>query len=338
MSNHRQTAPRRPYARSAALAVAIALASSIACAQPAWKPERPVEFVIGASPGGGLDLTARVIQRILNDQGLVRDVQIVHRPGGSLTVSWAYLGQHARDAHYVSIANEPLLTNRIMGTTSLGAQDFTPLALMFTDYVVFLVRPDSPLKGPHDLAERLRKDPGGLAFGFGSSRGNNTHVSIGLLGRASGADLKNIKTVVFKSGGEAITALLGGHIDVAANSIAPAMSHLRAGRVRAIAVTSERRLAGELAAVPTLKELKLDVTYASWRVIFGPRDLGPAQIAFWEDALLKVTQSADWKNELQKNQQENAYRSAEETRRFLAAEEARLRTLLADLGLAKPNQ
>ena len=307
-------------------------------AQPAWKPERSVEIVVGSSPGGGTDITARLLQKIMQDRRLIDSAIVVNKPGGGQTVAWAYLNQHSGNGHYVSIVNEPLITNRIMGVSALSYRNFTPLGLLFKEYVVFLVRPDSTLKTGVELAELLKKDAGGLSFGQGSSRGNNAHTTIGLLGMATGDGLKNQKMVVFKSGGEALAALQGGHIDVGVSTIAAAIQHIKAGRVRALATTSEKRLSGDLASTPTWKEQGFDVVYGSWRVLFGPHGMSRMQMAFWEDVLNKVSQAEEWKAALVQNQQENAYLSAEETRKFLDAEEARLTPLFADLGLAKPAQ
>ena len=109
-------------------------------AQPVWKPERAVEVVVGASPGGGTDITARVLQKILQEQGSVDSSVVVNMPGGSHTLAWAYLGPHAGDAHYFSIVNEPFITNRMIGVSPLSYRDFTPLTVLFNEYIVFVVK------------------------------------------------------------------------------------------------------------------------------------------------------------------------------------------------------
>ena len=300
-----------------------------------WKPERAVEIVVGSSPGGGTDITARTLQKIFQEQKLIDNVVVVNKPGGGQSVSWSYLNQHAGDANYVSVVNEPLITNRLMGVSKLDYADFTPLALLFNEYVVFTVKPDSPVKSATDLVGRLKQDLGALSFGQGSSRGNNAHIAIGLLGRAVGGDLKRQKMVVLGSGGEAMTAVMGGHIDIGVSTIAPAIQIIKAGRVRALAVTADKRLDEELAVVPAWKELGIDVVYGSWRLVFGPRGLTSAQIAFWENALLKATRTEAWRKALSDNQQDSAYRNAAATKKFLDAEAERLRPLFVDLGLAK---
>lgn len=307
----------------------------VAGAQPAWKPEKTVEIVVGTSPGGGTDITARVVQKILQNLRLVDSLIVVNKPGGNQTLGWAYMNQHAGDGHYFGIINEPFITNRITGISPLSYRDFTPLTVLFNEYLVFAVKPDSPIGTGAELLALLKKNPSSLAFGFASARGNNSHLSIGLAAKAAGVDLKQLKAVIFKSGGESLTSLLGGHVDVGVNPIATAISHILAGRLRVLAVTSSQRMGGPLANVPTWKEQGADFTYGSWRVAFGPRDIGQAQIAFWEEAFRRLIDTEHWKMEVAKNHQGTGFRSAADTRKFLEAEEVRLRPILAELGLVK---
>jgi putative tricarboxylic transport membrane protein len=300
-----------------------------------WKPERNVEIVVGASPGGGTDITARVLDKILRSQGSVESAVVINKPGGSHTVAWAYLMPRTGDAHYVSIVNEPPVTNRLIGVSPLSYRDFTPLTVLFNEYMVFVVQPDSPIKTGRDLLARLKAAPRELTIGFASAAANNSHFSIGLAAQAAGADLKQLKTVIFKSGGESLTALLGGHVDLSVNPVATAIGHIEAGRLRAIAVTSPERLGGPLAAVPTWMEQGGNFTYGSWRVAFGPPGLDAAQVAFWEDALKRAMDSDAWKKEVSRRQQRSTFHSAAESRKFLEAEETRLRPLIEGLGLVK---
>lgn len=301
----------------------------------AWKPEKTVEIVVGASPGGGTDITARVLQKLFTDKRLVDSSVVVNRPGGGQTVAWAYLHQRQGDGHYVQIINEPFVTNRIMGVSPLNYTDFTPLTLLFDEYVIFLVKPDSPIASGKDLVERLRKDPESVAFGFGSSRGNNTHMAIGMVAKAAGLNMGKLKIVVFQSGGEATTALLGGHVDVTATTPAAIENHFRAGRVRPVAVTAPSRLGADFASVPTWKELGVDAVYSSWRCTFGPKGMSSAQVAFWEETLAKIAETDDWKKDLEKNVRIGRHLDSKKLRQFLNGQNELLRGILTDIGMAK---
>jgi putative tricarboxylic transport membrane protein len=298
-----------------------------------WKPEKTVELVVGSTPGGGTDITARTLQKIFQDQKLLDAVIVVNKPGGSQTVAWAYLNQGPGDGHRVSITNEPLIANKIMGISKLSHDDFIPLGLLFNEYVVFIVKPDSSLQSGTDLVRELKKDIGALSFGQGSSRGNNAHIAISLLGKAVGGDIKRQKMIVLKSGGETMVSLMGGHIDVGVSTIAAAVQHLKADRVRPLAVTSAKRLGGNLSDVPTWKEHNVPLVYGSWRVVFAPRGLTNAQIAYWQDLLQKAVATLEWRKALEQNEQDYAYLSAHETRKFLDAEAVRLKPLFGEIGL-----
>lgn len=334
MSLYSRTRKQLSITRVAAV-LGLCLIAPGAIAQSGWKPERTVEIVVGASPGGGTDITARVLQKILKDEGFVESSVVVNKPGGSHTLAWAYLDQHAGDAHYISIVNEPLVTNRMIGVSPKSYRDYTPLSVLFSEYMVFVVQPDSPIKSGQDLLARLKSNPSSLSIGFASARGNNAHFSIGLAAKAAGVDLSQLKTVIFKSGGISLTSLLGGHVDVGVNPVATAIGHIEAGRLRVLAVTSPTRLGGVLSKVPTWKEQGADFTYGSWRVAFGPRGLTREQIAFWEQAFKRVLASDAWKKELAKRQQTSTFHSAAETRKFLESEEERLRPVVEELGLVK---
>src|SRR6185436_997220 len=154
---------------------AVALAATPAAAQQ-WKPNKPVELVVGSSPGGSPDVMARLVQRIFQNGGLVPTSTVVNKPGAANTIGWAYLNQHAGDGHYIATYSPALIGNRIMGTTQLTYTDFTPLNILAREFVVLSVRSDSPVTSLKDLSARLRKDPQALTFAFATARGNHNHV------------------------------------------------------------------------------------------------------------------------------------------------------------------
>ena len=309
--------------------------SVLGCAQ-AWKPEKPVEIVIGTSAGGPQDRTGRMVQKILQDMKLVTTpITVVNRPGGGGAVGLAYLNQHPGDGHFLMINSITLLTNHITGKTTLAYTDFTPIAIMGVEYVGVTVRADSPLKNGKDLVERLRKDPANLSVGVGTALGNATHISFVLPMKVAGVDIKKLKTVVFNSGSESLTALLGGHIDASASAPSVVLSQIKAGKLRMLAVGAPRRLGGDLAGVPTWKELGVDTTFELWRGLAGPRGMTRSQIEFWDGVLAKVVQSEEWKKELEKYDMENIYKNSADTARHWKAEHDEVKAVLTELGLAK---
>ena len=301
-----------------------------------WRPQKNVEIVVATSPGGGQDKTARTVQRIMQERKFVEaSMSVVNKPGGGGAIGWSYLNQHAGDGHYLQIGNPTLLTNHIVGRFAFTYTDVSPIAVLFTESVAFSVPANSPIKTGRDLLERLKKDVGSVSVSIGTSTGSTNHIGIALVARAAGGDARKLKTVVFQSGGDAMTAVLGGHVDLvtsAANNVVP---HIDAGRLRVIAVSAPRRLGGVLAPVPTWKELGADVLVTNWRLAAGPRGLTAAQVAYWEGAFGRLVQTDEWKKDLDQNAFEDIFMRGEEARRFIKAEYDSFRAVLSELGMAK---
>ena len=198
-----------------------------------WKPQKSVEIIVGTGAGGGQDKTARTLGRLLTEQRLLEPaVNIVNKPGGGGAVGWAYLNQHAGDAHYVEIANTTLLTNQINGRSAIGYADITPLAILYSESVAISVRTESSLITGRDLIERLRKDSASLSVSVGSTLGAVNHFTMALLAKAAGIDPKKLKILVFGGGAESVTNLLGGHIDAMAQAVNNALPFYQAGKMR----------------------------------------------------------------------------------------------------------
>jgi putative tricarboxylic transport membrane protein len=326
---------KTPFSVRAALL--LAALPALAWAQPVpWKPARNVELIAPAGPGSALDQTARTLQKVLQERRLLdAPVTVANRPGGGQAIGFGYLNQQPGDGHHLAIGTISLLTNRITGVNPLNYTDVTPVANLVAEYVVFAVRAESALKGGRDAAERLRRDPGALSLAFSGSLGNHNHMAIGLVAKAAGADLKKLKTVVFNSGGELAAALLGGHVDIAVGGSSVFAQHVQAGRMRLLAVTSPKRLGGQLADTPAWNELGLPAAFSTFRGIVGPRAMAPAPLAYWEALLAKATDSDEWRAFLKASDSESLFLGSADYRRFLDGENERIRTLLAELGLAR---
>jgi len=318
------------------LAFALAVTAPAALSQTPWKPDRNVEIVVGDSAGGGIDRTARLIQKIFQEQKLLGVTSaVVNKPGGGSTIAQAYLNQRAGDAHLWEITATSLLTNHITGKSAFGHKDFTPVAMLYDEYIGFLVRQDSPLKTGKDLLNALKTDPDSLPIGIATAAGNTNHIAAGLAAKAAGGDVKKLKVVVFGSGGESMTALLGGHVGVVATPSANAIPHLQAGRMRVLAIAAPSRLDGALAAVPTWKEQGENIIVANWRPVVGPKGWSAAHVAYWEDVLAKVTRSDEWKNEVARSGGVNHYMNSRDLAAYFDSQYAQFKAVLMELGLAK---
>ena len=300
-----------------------------------WSPQRNVEIVVGFVAGGGMDRTARSLDRILVSNKLVNSgVTVLNKPGGSSNIAYTYVSQRPPDGHTLMVGGGTLLTNHIMGTSQLSPNDFTLIALHFNDYPVFSVNASSPIRNGKDLIGRLKADPRSVTTGYAAVGGGN-HVAAILLHKAIGGKTADLKGVSYKGAAEAITSLLGNHIDLTATSAGGVMPHVAVGKLRVVAVAAPRRLGGALADVPTWKEQGADVEYGLWRLVLGPKGLSAAQTAWWEDTLRKATQTADWKTDMEQNFWSDNFVPGAEFRKNLAQEYATLKAVFSDLGLAK---
>lgn len=301
----------------------------------AWKPARPVAFVSPSSPAGSLDLTARLIQKVWDDTRAIGvPVVVINKPGAGNGIAWSYLNERS-DGLAISIGNTNLVSNAVTGAHPITHRDVTPLALMFDDYFVLVVRADSPLKSMADVRDRLRADPGAVAVGFGPGIGAGGHTAAAVAWKTMGADVRKARWVPYKSAGDGVVAMLAGEIEMVSGTAANMPPFLAAGRVRALAVIGPQRLSGALANVPTMKEQGFDAVFTNWRGVIGGKGMTREQTTFWENALSVVNESGLWKKELERNFWRANFVTGPRLREFLDAEAVRFRGLLTELGLSK---
>ena len=302
----------------------------------AWKPDKPVEIVAPSGAGGTTDRTARVVARILTQHKLVDvPVNVVNKPGGSGTIGLNYVNQHPGDGHYIIIATTGSISNHILGLIPYNHTGFTPLAMLFDEYLAVNARADSQIRSGRDLIERLRKDPQAVSFGVSTSIGGANHTTLMVALRAGGVDIKRVKTAIFQGGAESTTALLGGHVDAINTAPGNMVAHFRSGKLRPLAVSAPARLGGIFGTVPTWKEQGVNTVSSSWRGLMGPRGLSAEQIAYWDRVFAALTKTDDWKKDLQDNFWDEGYLDAKNARRRLDEEYAEYKAILTEFGVAK---
>ena len=319
---------------TAALALLLATAAP-APAQETWKPSRAVTLIAPNAPGGTSDRTARELQRLFQKYKLVDvTVNVVNRPGGGGSLALNQLHSSAGDPHVLLITTSAVISNHITGLQSFQYTDFSPIALLLGDNYGVNVRADSPIRTAREMLDQVRKNPEALTFGMSSIGGTN-HTSLVAALKKGGVDVRRVKMVTFAGGGVISLQLLGGHVDVINTGLGNMVDHMVQGRMRTLAITGPRRMGGVFADVPTWKEVGVDVSLIGWRGILGAKGLTPAQVAYWNDVFRKIVQTEDWKADLQKNYWLDIYANAAGMRKWLDSENAEVRALLTDLGMAK---
>ncbi len=304
--------------------------------QPGWKPDKPVELIIGAAPGGANDRVGRSLQRMLQEgQSLPAGINVVNKPGGGQAVAFAYLNTHPNNPHYLALASSSWLTTVAAGLGSITHRDVSPIVKLLDEYQTYFVKTDSPIRGARDIVEQLKKDPASLSFGFSTAAGNPLHISIANIARLAGADPAKLKAVVFTSGADTAARVAGGHLDVGVQSPGSALPLMQAGKIRIIGIAGPQRLAGALASVPTLREQGVDVTAAVFYVIFGPKGMDAEQRAYWDQALSAVMQSDQIRQDLDRNSWSVGVIGHRELPAFLEKEYQNYRRALTDMGMVK---
>ncbi len=312
----------------------LACTSSVAPAAD-WRPDKNVEIIVWSGAGGGADRPARAMQRLFQEKKFL-DVSssVINKPGGTGTVGMVYMNQHAGDGHYLSMANATLATISKTGVSPLSYAHVTPLALLAHDYMIIVVKPDSPFKTARDLFERMAKDPNAVTGGM-TARGGVGHIALGQALKTVKGDPRKIRIVIFKSGADATLAAMGGHIDYAVSVVPSLISQVKAGQVRVLGVAAPQRLSGALAHAPTLTEQGLKSVSSNWRTVVGPKGMTPAQIAFWDSVFGRMVLTDEWKKELEASLQEYIYLASGATLKYTKDQDQAIAAALADLGLLK---
>ncbi|REJ21496.1 MAG: transporter [Bacillaceae bacterium] len=302
-------------------------------------PTKPIMFVAPSGAGGGWDLTARAITKILDETNLVKQTMTVeNKPGGGGTVFMAeYATQDKNNDYKLFVNSPPIIINNLKaeGNSPYGYQDTTPLAQLTKDFGAIVVRADSKFQSMSQLLDAIKQNPKSVTVAGGSAPGSMDHLVAILPIYKSGIDPKIVKYVSYDGGGEAIAALLGGNTDVIATDASSVGEYVKAGKVRVLAVSAPERLDGVLKDVPTLKELGIDAEFTIWRGVFGPKQMSDDAKKFWENTFKKLSEHEKWKEELTKQGWEPEYKGSKEFTQFLQEQEQLISDMLKSLGMHK---
>jgi putative tricarboxylic transport membrane protein len=204
----------------------------------------------------------------------------------------------------------------------------TPLARLTGEYEIIVVPANSPHKTMADLVKAFKANPGSISWGGGSAGGTD-HILVGLIAKAAGIDTAKINYVPFKGGGEAIAAIVGGHVTAGVSGIGEFAEQIKGGRMRALAISSPARIDN----YPTLKEQGIDIDLANWRGIFGAPGITQAQT----DALIKIvrgaTETQSWKDTLAKLGWSPIFLSGDAYKKFIDEDSKRVGAIIDSLGI-----
>jgi putative tricarboxylic transport membrane protein len=290
-----------------------------------------LKMMIPTNPGGGWDSTGRALGKALQDAGVASAVSYDNKGGAAGAIGLAqFLGGSKGDPNALLVMGAVMLGGLISSKSPLQLTQATALARLTTEYNVFVLPAESPLKSMKDVIDQLKKDPGSVKWG-GGSRGSTEHIAAAMIAREVGVDPSKINYVAFRGGGEAIAAILGGNVTVGGSGYSEFAEYVKTGKMRAIAVTSDARVAG--INVPTLKEQGVNVVIGNWRGVYGAPGLSPDQRKALTEMIAKATKSKAWTEALERNGWTPAYMAGTDFEKFVDNEFASLRAVMAKSGM-----
>ena len=305
---------------SAAFALAVA-----AHAQPA------IKMMIPANPGGGWDQTGRQLAAAMQSAKLVSSVQFENKGGAGGTIGLAQFVNAAKgDPNALMIGGMVMVGGIYLNDSPVNLSMVTPVARLTGEYEVIVVPANSPHKTMADLIKAFKANPGSVSWGGGSAGGTD-HILVGLIAKAVGVDPAKINYIAFKGGGEAISAIVGGHVTAGVSGVGEFAEQIKGGRMRALAVSAPKREE----KIRTLKEQKINVELANWRGIFGAPEITKQQRDALVNLVKAATDSPAWKETLEKLGWSPIFLGGDAYKKFIDEDTKRIAGIIDSLGIKK---
>jgi putative tricarboxylic transport membrane protein len=287
-----------------------------------WKPTERINYVIGVAPGGTVDLYARAIKDTLEARNWVngQTILVENKVGAGGALAMQLLKSMQGNAHCLGTFHTGAIAGAVTGLIRADPRDFVPVAMMVEETSLVAVRADSPLHSGTDLVNALKADPTKLRIAVAPAMGQNTHMALAKPLQVAGVAIDKLTIAPFRSSGESVTALIGGHVDVVSATAPVILPQVAAGKLRIIASAAPEPGTGPLARVKTWREQGVPADYVSYNGVMLPPGVNADQIRFWEDALRKVSQDKGWIALVEKSGNKPIFRGYVESHRYLQSE------------------
>ena len=318
-------------AAAAAVVVGAAVVNAAQTGENTSEARNRLTVIVPAAPGGGWDLVARESQNAYREGDIVANTQVVNVPGAGGTIGLAQTVRLEGSANTLMVTGTVMIGGIVVNNSSHSLEDVTPIARLADDYEVVVVPADSPYQDMGDLTEAWREDPGALAIG-GGSLGGTDHLLAGMIARDIGSDPQDVNYIPFAGGGEALTSLLSGSVDVGISGYNEFSDQIAAGNVRALAVSAEERVPG--IDVPTLAEQDIDAVLPNWRGVMAPPGITEEERAHLTEIVTEMHDTPEWADTLERNRWDDTFQTGEEFDTFLTSEIERITAVTEELGLS----
>jgi len=314
----------RNLLRATALAAGLAIAGSAVAFDS-------VRMMIPANPGGGWDTTGRELGKAMIAAGAVKNIQYDNKGGAAGAIGLAqFVSASKGDPNALMMGGMVMVGGLIQNKSAVTIDQVTPIARLTSEYEVIVVPSNSPIKDMKDLMAKFKANPGSISWGGGSAGGTD-HILAGLLAKEVGVEPGKVNYVPFKGGGEAVAAIIGGHVSVGVSGLSEFAQHIQSGKMRALAVSSAEKMNN----IPSLKEQGFNVELANWRGIFGAPGITKEQQAALVKAVEAATKHASWAETLKKQDWAAYWLPGDQYGAFVQAENKRIGEILAGLSLGK---
>lgn len=317
-----------------AILLASALLSACAGCHPART--RGWECIAPANPGGGWDLTCRLVAQVARELELSPvTMRVTNLPGAGGGVAFAHtVSLRATDSNLIVAASPATALRLAQGQFArFRAEDVRWLAALGAEYGVLAVANNAPWRDLTELLNAWQDDARRVVVGGGSAVAGQDHMKVLVLAHRAGLDVRRIRYVPFDGGGEALTALLGGFIQVFSGDASEIEAHVAAGGVRAIGVLAPQRLSGTLSQVPTAREQGYDVEWITWRGFYVPGNISDQAYARWADLMSQIARSPAWIETRDRYGIDSFVLMGQEFESFVHNEVRLLRELSQEIGL-----
>lgn len=325
---------RKGVIAAAALTAGLAV-SGAALAE--WKPDRPVELVVSAGPGGGSDIFTRVVQAALTKNKLVdTPLIVVNKPGGSGSEAFNYAKDNAGSPYKAYFGTQDAYVLPLGTKVNYAMKDLTPVASMVFDVFILWSNPKaSGINTAQEFIAKAKENPGKVRVAGAKAKDADETV-VTLVERATGTDLAYIP---YKSGSEAAIQVAGGHIEANTNNPSESLEQWKAGNQKPLCVFTAERLADKTvvtenmswADIPTCVEAGIDVKdFVQPRTVWMAADVPAEAVAYYTELMQKAMQTPEFKDYTARNVQITKFMTGDELKTFLAEQIKNYEKIYAD--------
>jgi putative tricarboxylic transport membrane protein len=292
-----------------------------------------LKIIVPASAGGGWDQLGRATQQSMQAAKLAEQIQVSNVPGAGGTIGLATLhNTHKGDPNALMVSGKGMLSAIVINKSPIDLSQVVPIARLTGEYEVIVVPTESKIKSMVDLIAQYKANPGSVSWGGGLAGGVDM-LTAGMIIQAIGGDASKLNYVAFGGGGEVLTAAAGGHITAGVGGHNEFAQQIKAGKLRALGITSDKRLAG--VDIPTLKEQGINVEFINWRGLMAPAGISDAQRQEMVKKVTEMSKSEQWRAILAKNDWTDLFLAGDDFKSYVETEQKNVQSLVNTLGLVK---